>query len=135
MGPLVWNPQSGLPVRASRAKKLLSSETLNPRQLAVASPPAHGAERHPELPVHLAGGRLERAEWPGVLPCGMSPSPPSVHRPPQHRAGTTLATSAHVPARNGGRFPQSRFGTSCQIAACTIASRIRLLNGTEFRMP
>src|ERR1035438_272244 len=43
MGPPVWKSQSGLPVLASRAKKLPSSEPEKTRPPAVDSTPAHGA--------------------------------------------------------------------------------------------
>src|SRR5215470_16923620 len=76
--PPVWKSQRGLPVLASRAKKLPSSEPEKTRPPAVERTPAHGAvcilNSHRITPV--VGSRARIAP-DGVPPGGLASPPPA----------------------------------------------------------
>ena len=74
MRPSVWKSQSGLPVLASRAKKLPWLEPLNTRPPAVARTPAHGAEcsLNSQRISPVAGSSARTA--PRYSPFGISPT-------------------------------------------------------------
>src|SRR5215471_1406385 len=82
MPPPVWKSQSGLPVFASRAKKLPSSEPLKTRPPAVDKTPAHGAvcilNSQRICPVEASSARMA----PDGDPSGGCASPPPAKKEP-----------------------------------------------------
>src|SRR5712671_3980612 len=82
MRPPVWKSQSGLPVLASSAKKLPSSEPENTRPPAVDRTPAHGAvyilNSQRICPVPASSARMA----PDTAPPGTLDSPPPAKNVP-----------------------------------------------------